>query len=401
MKSKNGLFFHDNLFEITDMVEKNNSGMVMRGYAKKDGSKMSEIYIPYRKMRDYDFFTINGTKITGDIIFQQKKMTTPLKKIPKMVKITENNNLLENDPSDQVAIPLGERMKEYEYDARIFLKRNTHYIIRIDGRSFSKYTKGLDKPFDEELMSDMIETTKYLCQNISLCKFGYTQSDEISLVLTDYDNEVCEPFFGGNVQKIISVVASMATAKFNQLRSTRKPKKTRKKNEQNINTIEQQPIAHFDTRIFVIDDQIEVVNYFMWRQRDAIRNSIAALAQSKFSHKKLENKNGDEMKEMLLQEQNVDWNKISISKQRGTGIVKQYQLWYRETENLKEPGVFKKVVEKGYVNSAMVQQGFYERKVWVEDNNTPIFGDNREYILSLLPSFFIESKTIANAKKTP
>lgn len=296
--------------------------------------------------------------------------------------------IVDNGTEPKPVLTLGDRMKEYEYESRIILKYNTHYIVRVDGRSFHTYTRGLKKPFDEGLMNDMVETTKYLCQNIPLCKFGYTQSDEISLVLTDYDNEECEPFFGGNLQKIVSIVASMATAKFNQLRGARLPQEMNDRGTQFINTkdyFDRMKLAHFDTRIFVLDDPEEVVNYFVWRQRDAIRNSIAGLAQSYFSHKKLENKNTDEMKQMLFQDFDVDWNEIEIPKQRGTGITKQYQLWYRESENVKDPGEFRLVVGKGYVSNAMREQGYYERKAWVADENIPIFADDRYYILNLLP----------------
>src|SRR5699024_4096021 len=107
----------------------------------------------------------------------------------------------------------GDRMKKsYENRTKQFLPRRTNTIVRLDGKAFHSYCKGLNKPFDEGLIEDMQQTTVYLCKNIQGCKAGYTQSDEITLLLTDYDKLKTEAFFNGNIQKITSVIASMATA---------------------------------------------------------------------------------------------------------------------------------------------------------------------------------------------
>lgn len=113
---------------------------------------------------------------------------------------------------------LGNRMKEnYENRTKQFLPRRTNTLIRLDGKAFHTYTKGFDKPFDDVLINTMNETTKFLCENIQGCIFGYTQSDEITLVLQDYNKLTSDAWFDGNIQKITSVSASMATAKFNEL----------------------------------------------------------------------------------------------------------------------------------------------------------------------------------------
>ena len=112
---------------------------------------------------------------------------------------------------------LGDRMKAYENVSRNYLTRKIPVIIRIDGKSFHTFTRGMEKPFDAILTETMKRTMKYLCENIQGCAFGYTQSDEITLVLTDYDNPTTDAWFGYNIQKMASVSASMATLAFNKI----------------------------------------------------------------------------------------------------------------------------------------------------------------------------------------
>ena len=199
---------------------------------------------------------------------------------------------------------LGKRMKEnYEVRSRSYLPRRTNTIIRLDGKAFHTYTRGLDKPFDYKLIDDMVEVTKFLCENIQGCKIGYTQSDEISLLLTDYDNIQTSAWFDGNVQKICSISASMATAKFNELRSGK--------------------LAFFDSRCFSISDKEEVVNYFVWRQKDATRNSVSMAAQSVYSHRELNKKSSSDKQEMLFQK-GINWNDYPVSAKRGSAVIKKY-----------------------------------------------------------------------------
>lgn len=202
---------------------------------------------------------------------------------------------------------LGDRMKEcYESRSQTHLTCRTNVVIRLDGVAFHTYTKGCNKPFDASLMHDMNETAKFLCEKISGCKIGYVQSDEISLVLTDYDKFATQAWFDNNVQKMASVSASMAASRFNQLRLIR-----------NINNIsnsqesfgdrysalhragDELKLAFFDSRVFVVPNLTEVHNYLVWRQQDAMRNAIQMVAQANFSHKELQGKNCDTLLQMI------------------------------------------------------------------------------------------------------
>lgn len=194
-------------------------------------------------------------------------------------------------------------MKEYYEDrTRIYLPRRTYTIIRIDGKAFHTYTRGLQRPFDERFIQDMDETACYLCKNIQGVKFGFVQSDEISLLLTDFDAITTDAWFDGNIQKMASVSASMATAKFNELRPGK--------------------IAMFDSRVFTIPSATEVENYIIWRQQDTSRNSISSLAQSLFSHRQLEGKNSEQMQDMCF-EMGHNWNDLPVKLKRGRLIIKE------------------------------------------------------------------------------
>jgi tRNA(His) 5'-end guanylyltransferase len=202
---------------------------------------------------------------------------------------------------------LGDRMKSfYEDRAKSYLPRRTYTIIRIDGKAFHSYTKGLPRPFDWDLVNDMDETAKFLCQNIQGAKCAFVQSDEISIVLTDFDKITTDAWFDGNVQKIASISASIATAKFNELRPGK--------------------LAFFDSRCYTIPSESEVINYFIWRQQDTVRNSISSVAQSEFSPKQLHGVNSGGMQEMLFTERGINWNDFDPKLKRGRIIVKeQYQ----------------------------------------------------------------------------
>ena len=193
-------------------------------------------------------------------------------------------------------------MKEfYEARTKVLLPRRTYSIIRIDGKAFHTYTRGLKAPFDEKFISDMDETACYLCKNIQGAEFGFVQSDEISILLTDFNKIGTDAWFDGNIQKITSISASLATAKFNELR----PKK----------------IALFDSRVFTIPSHVEVENYFIWRQQDTVLNSISSVAQSLYSSKELFKKNSGDMQEMIFQK-GINWNDYPISQKRGRLISK-------------------------------------------------------------------------------
>lgn len=201
------------------------------------------------------------------------------------------------------------RMKEfYEVRTRTYLPRRTYTIIRLDGKAFHTYTKHLDKPFDFGFIDDINETAKYLCENIQGVKLAYVQSDEITLVLTDFDTLSTDAWFNGEVQKIASVSASLASARFNQLRMCRLQSFDIK-------------LAFFDSRCFTIPSQQEVFNNLIWRQRDCIRNSISSVAQALYSHKELEHKNQDDMKRMCA-DKGFDWNDFGEDVKYGRILIR-------------------------------------------------------------------------------
>ncbi len=230
---------------------------------------------------------------------------------------------------------IGDRMKSYYEDrTRLFLPRRTYSIIRVDGKAFHTYTKGLIRPFDDQLMTDMDLTAAYLCKSIQGTKFAFVQSDEISILLTDFDELATDAWFDGNIQKIVSISASLATAVFNQLRPSK--------------------IALFDSRVFTIPSKVEVENYFIWRQQDTTRNSISAVAQSLYSHKELEGKNTDEQQEMIFQK-GTNWNDYAPKYKRGRIIVRE----------------------------AYEKEGA-QRSRWISQE-PPIFTQNREFLSSMVP----------------
>ena len=230
---------------------------------------------------------------------------------------------------------LGDRQKNfYEQRSRTFLPRRTYTIIRIDGKAFHTYTKGLKRPFDLGFINDMNETAKYLCKNIQGAKFAFVQSDEISILLTDFEKLQTDAWFDGNVQKMVSVSASMAASKFNQLRLIRVAESytsdmlsslaesvwTAKRVDSSA--IRHTPLADFDSRVFTIPSKTEVENYFIWRQNDTVRNSISSLAQSMYSHEELKGVNTSEMQELCFQK-GTNWNDLDPKLKRGRLIVKE------------------------------------------------------------------------------
>jgi tRNA(His) 5'-end guanylyltransferase len=202
---------------------------------------------------------------------------------------------------------LGNRMKGYERVPNIRLTPRMPFIIRVDGKAFHSFTKGFDKPWDLKLVEAMTTAAQHLMKEVMGSKIAYIQSDEISILCTDYDRLESQPWFDKKVQKICSVSASIATMAFNSDLLKSKGK-----------------IHHacFDARVFPIPKE-EVCNYFIWRQQDAVRNSIQGLGQNKFSHKQLQGKNGSQIQEMLFQEHGINWNALETWKKRGWCVVRE------------------------------------------------------------------------------
>ena len=245
---------------------------------------------------------------------------------------------------------LGTRMKEYyENVYRFGLTRRTPVAIRIDGKAFHTFTRGFQKPFDNVLVKSMQETMKYLCENIQGCKLGYTQSDEITLILTDYDTLTTDAWFGYELQKMCSIAASMATMAFNKFfeRNVFEWKDTvfavsylgHLNNEispEDLALLETymkaiDKGAMFDARVFNIPKE-EVTNLVYWRQLDAARNSVQMVGQANFSHSELQNKSCNMIQEMLMIEKEINWNDFPTHLKRGSCCVKTPSGWHIDKE---------------------------------------------------------------------
>lgn len=266
---------------------------------------------------------------------------------------------------------LGVRMKTfYEQIPKTKLMRRCPVAIRIDGKAFHTFTRGFHKPFDEVLIKSMQETMKYLCENIQGCVFGYTQSDEITLILVDYKKLTSSAWFDYEVQKICSIAASTATMAFNKFfRYNVGDYLYENYDDQYLadyikilqNAVDKG--AMFDARCFNIPKE-EVTNLVYWRQLDASRNSIQMVGQACFSHKELQNKSCNDIQDMLMIQKGINWNDLPTYQKRGSCCVKMYQ-----TAN----GVF-----ESHAEDELVENG---RTYWSIDTNIPIFkGEGREYI---------------------
>lgn len=200
---------------------------------------------------------------------------------------------------------LGNRMKTfYDEIPKTKLMRRTPVIIRIDGKAFHTFTRGFKRPFDNVLIKTMQETAKYLCENIQGCQLAYTQSDEISLLLIDYQRFETSAWFDYEIQKMCSISASMATMYFNKVFSEVVTDYFDGEDEEDENydfalAEAREKGAMFDARVFNIPRE-EVTNYFYWRQLDASRNSIQMAGQANFSHKELQYKSCNDIQDMLM-----------------------------------------------------------------------------------------------------
>lgn len=279
---------------------------------------------------------------------------------------------------------LPERMKAYEQCTKYEIPMGSRLIARIDGKAFHTYTKGLQRPFDAKFIEDMDATAIYLCSKISNVNFAYVQSDEISLYMKEktYD---AQPWFGNKIQKMASVAASMATAEFNKrrlLNAMKKPTMFQDGFERNLMMnfeLETFKMAEFDARFFTVPSNEEVMNYFVWRQRDCIKNSIASCAQNKFSAKQLHKKNGNDMLQMLF-DVGWDWNSMDLTLQRGRIIERKTYINDRPA-NLLELGENEEVLGFIYDEYQPGDSALYKcdkdtkiRNIW-ESSAAPVFSD--------------------------
>jgi tRNA(His) guanylyltransferase len=219
---------------------------------------------------------------------------------------------------------LGDRMKNYENAYRFHLSGRLPLILRIDGKAFHTYTRGFIRPFDPDFMELMLKTTQALCEGIQGVKLAYWQSDEISLFITDYDTLTTQAPYDKNLQKLVSISASIATAAFNYEAERANLRMFEYRQEDKF-----KPMAHFDSRAFILP-HAEVCNYFLWRQQDATRNSINSVGQSQFSPKQLHGLCTDEVQELLFKEKGINWNDLPVINKRGACVLKGIDGWYVE-----------------------------------------------------------------------
>ncbi len=214
---------------------------------------------------------------------------------------------------------LGNRMKSYERVSQTTLMPHAYHIIRVDGRAFHSYLKGARKPFDEMFIDDMMKVGKALLGEVSGSIVAYGQSDEISVLFQDLEPQA-QPWFGGRVQKIASIAASIASLALARVRGA-------------------DGDAQFDARVFTLPNVTEVANYFLWRQRDAVRNSVSMAAQAKFSHRELHGKNSGEMQEMLHLHHGINWNDYPVACKRGWlayKVIRPDLVTFTHKESLEE-----------------------------------------------------------------
>lgn len=274
------------------------------------------------------------------------------------------------------------RMQNYKYTSDQSLMRRTPVIIQIDGMHFHTFTQGLDKPFDEVLVRSMQDTAKYLCENIQGCVLAHTQSDEINLLLIDYQRLDSQAWFDNRIQKLTSAAASLATLEFNRRFAERvrimrtmvlhenHPDNSNEKTHETVKYLKKfgatKKGATFAACAFNLP-QDEVTNFFYWRQQDAIRNSIQMVGQANFSHTELQHKSCEDIKQMLRDKSEATggtikpWEDYPMFLQRGTCIIKNEEVLDQD-----DPEIYKR---------------FY----WDVDENVPIFkGDGRNYINKLV-----------------
>lgn len=285
---------------------------------------------------------------------------------------------------------LGIRMKTfYEEIPKTKLMRRCPVAIRIDGKAFHTFTRGFNKPFDEVLIESMHKTMKYLCENIQGCVLGYTQSDEITLILIDYKKLNSSAWFDYEIQKMCSIVASMATMAFNRIFKENIEKENDLFSDEWLNDGEFNPNykskelidlwkihkvalekgAMFDARCFNIPKE-EVTNLIYWRQLDASRNSIQMVGQANFSHKELQNKSCNQIQDMLMEQKGINWNDFPTYQKRGACCIKNSHIVRRLSDE---------------TELCIVEDPGKPTNEWIIDKNIPIFkGDDRRYIDKLI-----------------
>lgn len=239
---------------------------------------------------------------------------------------------------------LGARMKGYEEAARMVLPGRMPMIVRIDGRAFHTFTKSFTKPWDTQIRDGLTAVASALIREVPGAKIAYCQSDEVTVLVTDYDRLGFEPWFGKAVVKICSVAASIATAAFNK-----------------AVTHPIGSLATFDARAFVLPKE-EVANAFVWRQIDAERNSVLGYAQSWLSHKQMQGKDCKTLRAMM-EASGVPWEARATWEKRGWCVSRKVIDIVHDGQPAKRT-----VVEPDYEAPRFSQDRAYiERHVYLQE----------------------------------
>ena len=251
-------------------------------------------------------------------------------------------------------------MKKHEATTRYLLPRRTYTILRVDGRAFHTWTRGLRKPYDREFIECMDAAAVALCEQVAGAQFAFVQSDEVSLLAADFAEVTTEPWFDAGVQKWASVGASIATMAFNArvvaFMAQTDPTAVGKK----------RPTATFDGRVFPMPDLVEVENYFVWRQQDAERNSVQMMAQAYESHRRLAGKNRTAQLE-IIQAAGDDWAGHPGRFRHGAVVCRSDHR------------------EAGHDLGKQPSQECYKVGNWFVDNDTPLFTRDRAYLRGRVP----------------
>lgn len=270
---------------------------------------------------------------------------------------------------------LGDRMKTYEASVGSTLVKRCPAILRVDGRAFHTFTKGFDKPCDERMKRCMHAVALALCEDISTARIAYGQSDEVSVLLVDYNRLDSDQWFDGAVQKIVSSAAATATMAFNRemhrLSQEASTVWNNKIVDSRLRAADTDPYlkklsflegklncAVFDARVFSIPRE-DAANNFVWRQQDAVRNSIQGAGQARFSHKELHGKSCDDIQEMLFSQYGINWNDFPVEQKRGFAA-------YRKPRTRETPS------------------GTVEAMLWAVDTEIPTFTKDRDFVDALV-----------------
>lgn len=256
---------------------------------------------------------------------------------------------------------------------------NSNVIAMVDGRAFSKLVKNrFNLPFDDDFIRMMNETAKYVCENVQGCKIAYVQSDEISFLITDYDTPESDSFFGYRLCKMQSIIASLATAKFNQLYAAHKIWKNSYDNlgydtedvlyklTDAVEYLEEMPLAQFDCKVWAVPSGNDAYAWFLYRQLDCIRNSKQQVAQTYLPHKCLLGLKCDQQLELLKKEKGIDWS-LGFSEGKKFG-----RFVYQTQKHMKKE-----------VNGIVVE---FDRNAWDTHDAFPLSAEGaREKFYEIVP----------------